>query len=40
VLFFGGELAAVLVVGLLVFGPKELPLVLGKLGRLAGKARR
>jgi sec-independent protein translocase protein TatB len=34
------ELTVVVVVGLLIFGPKELPKVLRKLGQWAGKLRR
>src|SRR5438132_14375312 len=34
------ELTVVVIVGLLIFGPKELPKVLRKLGQWAGKARR
>ncbi len=34
------ELAVVVIVGLLIFGPKELPKVLRKLGQWAGKLRR
>ena len=35
-----GELAIVIIVGLIVMGPKELPKVLRKLGQWAGKLRR
>ena len=35
-----GELAVVVIVGLVVMGPKELPKVLRKLGQWAGKLRR
>jgi len=35
-----GELAVVIIVGLIVMGPKELPKVLRKLGQWAGKLRR
>ncbi len=35
-----GELAVVVIVGLIVIGPKELPKVLRKLGQWAGKLRR
>lgn len=35
-----GELAIVAIVGLVIFGPKELPKVLRKLGQWAGKLRR
>ena len=35
-----GELAVVVIVGLVIFGPKELPKVLRKLGQWAGKLRR
>ncbi len=35
-----GELAVVVLVGLVIFGPKELPKVLRKLGQWAGKLRR
>ncbi len=35
-----GELAVVIIVGLVVMGPKELPKVLRKLGQWAGKLRR
>jgi sec-independent protein translocase protein TatB len=35
-----GELVVVVIVGLLIFGPKELPGVLRKLGQWAGKLRR
>jgi sec-independent protein translocase protein TatB len=35
-----GELAVVIIVGLIVMGPKELPKVLRKLGLWAGKLRR
>jgi sec-independent protein translocase protein TatB len=35
-----GELAVVVIVGLIVMGPKELPKVLRKLGQWAGKLRR
>jgi sec-independent protein translocase protein TatB len=35
-----GELAIVVIVGLIVIGPKELPKVLRKLGQWAGKLRR
>lgn len=35
-----GELAVVVIVGLVVFGPKELPKILRKVGQWAGKLRR
>lgn len=35
-----GELAVVVIVGLVIFGPKELPKVLRKLGQWAGRMRR
>jgi sec-independent protein translocase protein TatB len=35
-----GELAVVVIVALVIFGPKELPKVLRKLGQWAGKLRR